>query len=162
MYQSAMDEEVFNVADIANYVKAYSEAEQAAFNRESELDALLSNINQDYKAQFVDFYPEVEDQKAYIAILNRYIKLYYFIAQFFELEARLHEFIVFAEVMAASLIKKGKTSELKLLLKNLEVSKGGLLLLDRLKMIIKHLKNPLQDMVGVVEMASLKLRLKKH
>jgi len=125
VYQSAMDEEVFSRDDIAKYVKANVEAEEAAFNRESELDALLSNINQDYKAQFVGFYPEVDDQKAYIAILNRYIKLYYFIAQFFELEAHLHEFIVFAEVMAARLIKKGKTSELKLLLKNIEVSRGG-------------------------------------
>ncbi len=120
-----MDEEVFSVADIAKYVKAYAEAEEAAFNRESKLDALLSNFNQDYKAQFVNFYPEAEKQKAYIAILNRYIKLYYFIAQFFELEARLHEFIVFAELMAGCLIKKSKISELKLLLKNIEVSRGG-------------------------------------
>jgi len=125
VYQSAIDAEVFSMDGIAKYVKAYAQAEEAAFNRESKLDALLSNINQDYEAQFLSFYPEVEEQKAYIAILNRYIKLYYFIAQFFELEPHLHGFIVFAEVMAASLIKKGKTSELKRLLKNIEVSKGG-------------------------------------
>jgi type I restriction enzyme R subunit len=125
VYQAAIDTEAFSPADINRYVQAYGAAEAAAKNRESELDALLSNINQDYKAQFAAFYPEADDRKAYIALLNRYIKLYYFIAQFFELEARLHEFIVFAEVMASCLVKKGKTSELKLLLKHIEVSKGA-------------------------------------
>lgn len=125
VYQAAIDTEAFSLDDISRYVLAYGEAEAAAKNRESELDALLSNINQDYKAQFSAFYPEADDRKAYIALLNRYIKLYYFIAQFFELEAHLHEFIVFAEIMASCLVKKGKTSELKLLLKHIEVSKGA-------------------------------------
>lgn len=75
--------------------------------------------------QFSCFYSEADDRKVYIALLNRYIKLYYFIAKFFELEAHLHEFIIFAEVMACVLIKKGKTSDLKLLLKHIEVSKGA-------------------------------------
>jgi type I restriction enzyme R subunit len=133
VYQAAIDTEVFSPADISRYVKAYGEAEDAAKLRESELDALLSNINQDYKAQFSSFYSEADDRKAYIALLNRYIKLYYFIAQFFELEQSLHEFIVFAEVMANCLVKKGNTSELKLLLKHIEVSKGAVTYIGKSK-----------------------------
>ena len=125
VYQSAIAAEVFSPEEISRYVTSYAETEKAAKNRVSEPDALLSNINQDYKVQFSCFYSEADDRKVYIALLNRYIKLYYFIAKFFELEAHLHEFIVFAEVMACALVKKGKTSELKLLLKHIEVSKGA-------------------------------------
>ncbi len=125
VYQAAIDTAVFSHADISRYVKVYGEAEDAAKLRESEPDALLSNINQEYKAKFSSFFTEADDRKAYIALLNRYIKLYYFIAQFFELEQSLHEFIVFAEIMACVLVKKGKVSELKLLLKHIEVSKGA-------------------------------------
>jgi len=41
------------------------------------------------------------------------------------LELKVNNFIVFAEVMADTLIKKGKTSELKQLLKNIELTKGA-------------------------------------
>jgi len=142
VYQAAIDTEVFSPADINGYVQAYGAAEAAAKNRESELDALLSNINQDFKARFSSFYPDADDRKTYIALLNRYIKLYYFIAQFFELEAHLHEFIVFAEVMASCLVKKGKTSELKLLLKHIEVSKGAVTYIGKSENDKKPTKKP--------------------
>lgn len=125
VFQEALDAEVFSAEEIATYVVAYLQAEQGAINRESERDAMLSNLDQEYKQQFDTFYPELEGRKTYVAILNRYIKLYYFIAQFFDLEPKLHEFIVFAEAMTRKLIKKGKVSELQALLKNVEVSKGA-------------------------------------
>lgn len=131
VYQEAIDAEVFSAADITRYVQAYGEAETAARSRESAADALLSNINQEYRKQFTAFFTEADDRKTYIALLNRYIKLYYFIAQFFELETGLHEFIVFSEAMASCLVKKGKTSELTLLLKHIEVSKGAVTYIGR-------------------------------
>jgi len=58
-------------------------------------------------------------------LLNRYKKLHYFIAKFFESEQHLHDFIVFAEVMSGKLIQTGKASELIQLLKHIEMSKGA-------------------------------------
>jgi len=125
VYQQVMDAHVFDAAEITAYVEAYGAAEKAARNRESELDASLSNINQEYKAKFNQTITDMDKRKAYVSLLNRYTKVYYFIAQFFELDNHLHEFVVFAEVMAGQLIKTGKTSELKLLMKHIEVSKGA-------------------------------------
>jgi type I restriction enzyme R subunit len=75
--------------------------------------------------QFKRALPKIEDQKNFVTLLRRYTKLYYFIAQFFELPAHLGSFIVFSEVMSDLLIKKGKTSELKKVLKNIDLSKGA-------------------------------------
>jgi type I restriction enzyme R subunit len=122
----AIDElEVFSEDEIETYIKAYVEAETEAKKGESTADALLSNINQNYREIFKNALPNIEDQKNYIGLLRRYTKLYYFIAQFYSLDYHLHEFIVFAEAMANTLIKRGKTSELTQLLKNVELSKGA-------------------------------------
>jgi type I restriction enzyme R subunit len=122
----AIDElEVFSEDEIETYTKAYIEAETEAKKGESTADALLSNINQNYREIFKKALPNIEDQKNYIGLLRRYTKLYYFIAQFYSLDYHLHEFIVFAEAMANTLIKRGKTSELTQLLKNVELSKGA-------------------------------------
>jgi type I restriction enzyme R subunit len=88
-------------------------------------DAILSNLNQDYRNTFKKKLPELEAQKSYVSLLRRYTKLCYFIAQFFELTPELNEFIVFAEVMGEILIRKGKTSEMKEFLKKVELSKGA-------------------------------------
>ena len=83
------------------------------------------NKNQIYREQFKRKLPDVEKQKEFVSRLCRYTKLYYFIAQFFTLEKRLQDFIVFAEVMSNLLIKQGKTSELSQLMKNIDLSKGA-------------------------------------
>lgn len=116
---------VFNRKEIETYVQAYIEAETQAKERNSNADALLSNINQTYRTKFKAKLPDVDKQKEYIGLLRRYTKLYYFIAQFFELEKPLNDFIVFAEVMNNLLVKKGKLSELSQLLKNVDLSKGA-------------------------------------
>src|SRR5690606_29061174 len=118
VYQMVDDLEIFSKEEIERYTKAYIEAENEAKKRQSNSDALLSNINQEYRENFKKKLPDMEDQKNYISLLRRYTKLYYFIAQFYELDYFLHEFIVFAETMSDMLMKKGKTSELTQLLKN--------------------------------------------
>lgn len=116
---------VFSEDEIEEYTKAYIDAEEEAKVRNSSPDALLSNINQEYRKIFKEKLPSIDDQKSYISLLTRYTKLYYFIAQFYALDYYLHGFIVFAESMANTLIKRGKNSELTQLLKNVELSKGG-------------------------------------
>jgi type I restriction enzyme R subunit len=125
LYKQIIDREVFTENEIQTYIEAYMDAEIEAKKRNSSADALLSNINQDYRTIFKTKLPKIEDQKEYISLLNRFVNLYYFIAQFFVLELKVNNFIVFAEVMAELLIKKGKTSELKQLLKNIELTKGA-------------------------------------
>lgn len=125
LYKQILNREVFTEKEIQTYIEAYMDAEIEARKRNSSADALLSNINQDYRTIFKTKLPKIEDQKEYISLLNRFVNLYYFIAQFFVLELKVNNFIVFAEVMAELLIKKGKTSELKQLLKNIELTKGA-------------------------------------
>lgn len=125
LYKQIIDREVFTEKEIQTYIEAYMDAEIEARKRNSKADALLSNINQDYRTIFKTKLPKIEDQKEFISLLNRFVNLYYFIAQFFVMELKVNNFIVFAEVMADLLIKKGKTSELKQLLKNIELTKGA-------------------------------------
>jgi len=125
LYKEIIATEVFSESEIEKYITAYMEAEEEARKRNSTADALLSNLNQDYRTIFKTKLPKIDDQKDYISLLNRFVNLYYFIAQFFVLELKVNNFIVFAEVMADTLIKKGKTSELKQLLKNIELTKGA-------------------------------------
>lgn len=125
LYKQIIDREVFTEKEIQSYIEAYMDAEIEARKRNSTADALLSNVNQDYRNIFKTKLPKIEDQKDYISLLNRFVNLYYFIAQFFVLDLKVNNFIVFAEVMADLLIKKGKTSELKQLLKNIELTKGA-------------------------------------
>lgn len=125
VYDAIDEYKVFSKEEINTYAKAYVEAEIEAKKGSSTADALLSNINQEYRETFKKALPNIEDQKNYIGLLRRYTKLYYFIAQFYSLDYHLHEFIVFAEAMSNTLIKRGKTSELTQLLKNVELSKGA-------------------------------------
>ncbi len=125
VYQQIERMEVFSDDQMKTYTKAFIQAENEAKKGESNADALLSNINQAYREIFKTKLPDTKDQKTYISFLNRYTKLYYFIAQFYPLDNELHEFIVFAETMANTLIKRGKTSELTQLLKNVDLSKGA-------------------------------------
>jgi type I restriction enzyme, R subunit len=116
---------IFSESEIEEYVSAFIKAENEAKLRNSTADANLSNINQDYRARFQRKLPNVERQRDYIKLLQRYTKLYYFIAQFYQLEKSLNDFIVFAEAMSLILVKKGKMSELSQLLKNVDLSKGA-------------------------------------
>lgn len=120
---------VFTEKEITSYVIAYlnaeKEAKKSSKDRKSILDALLSNVNQDYRIIFKEKLKTLEVQKKYVALLRRYTKLYFFIAQFFKLDQKLNEFIVFTEVMSDMLIRKGKTSEMKEFLKKVELSKGA-------------------------------------
>lgn len=125
LYNEIIKAAVFTESEIEKYITAYMEAEEEARKRNSTADALLSNLNQDYRTIFKAKLPKIEDQKAFVSLLSRFVKLYYFIAQFFELELKVNNFIVFAEVMSLLLIKKGKTSELNQLLKNIELTKGA-------------------------------------
>lgn len=125
LYDEIIACNVFSENDIESYVNSYIDAEEEARRRNSTADALLSNINQNYRIIFKDKLPTLEGQKNYVALLRRYTKLYYFIAQFFKLGNKLNEFIVFSEVMSELLIRKGKTSEMKELLKKIELTKGA-------------------------------------
>lgn len=125
LYKQIIDTEVFSEKEIEEYIKAYMKAEEQARKRKSTADALLSNLNQDYRTIFKTKLPSIEEQKQYIGLLRRFTNLYYFIAQFFVHDLKVNNFIVFAEVMADTLIKKGKNSELNQLLKNIELTKGA-------------------------------------
>ncbi len=142
VYNSVINKEVFNIEEISGYVKTFIEAEESAKKRISASDALLSNMNQDFCEKFNTFYPEMDKRKEYVALLNRYKSLYYFIAKFYPLEPELMDFIIFSESMSNILIKTGKTSELTKLLKYIELSKGAVNLIGETTNPNKNPKKP--------------------
>lgn len=125
LYREIRDFGAFNEEDIELYINAYLDAEEEARKRNSTADAILSDLDQQYRAMFKQRLPILENQKKYVSLLRRYEKLYYFISQFFKLEEELHEFTVFAAAMGNKLIRKGKTSEMKQFLKKVELHKGA-------------------------------------
>ena len=125
LHAEILNFKVFSEEEIELYINAYLDAEEEARKRNSTADAILSNLDVKYRKEFQDRLPVLEDRKRYVSLLRRYSKLYYFIAQFFSLEEKLNEFIVFTEVMGHKLIQKGKTSEMKKFLKNVELHKGA-------------------------------------
>lgn len=125
LFEAIAGRGAFTTEEVAKYIGEYIEAEEQAGARNATADAILSNSNQHYRALFKERMPDVDEQRAYIGMLVRYAKLYYFIAQFYTLEQRLHDFIVFAEAMANVLLKRGRTSELKQLMKYVELTKGA-------------------------------------
>ena len=125
VYQTILSQEVFTEDHVTKFVEVYIKAEKAAHQRKSAMDALLSNIVQEYRVIFETAISEMDERKKYVSLLKRYTKQYYFIAKFYELPDILHHFIVFAEGIADRLLNHGKTSELGLLLKNIQVSKGA-------------------------------------
>jgi len=124
-YQAVLDFEIFSTGEIQNYITAFIQAEKDAIKRISDGDTELSKLNVAYRKKFQVDCTDAEQRKEFIYLLNRYKKLYYFLAQFFELEQELHDFVIFAESMSERLINKGKKSELISLMKYLDVSKAG-------------------------------------
>ena len=125
VYSDIREYGVFTDEEVSTYIDAYSLAEEKARVGNSTTDAYLSNMNQRYRQIFKEKLKTIDQQRSYLSFLNRYTKLFCFIAQFYELDKYLERFIVFAEVMSNILIKRGKTSELTQLLKNVELKKGA-------------------------------------
>lgn len=125
LYEKIIATEIFTEPEIDAYINAYILADEEARKRNSTADALLSNMNLEYRELFRKRRPSIEDRKNYISLLKRFTKLFRFAAQFFIYELSVNNFIVFAEVMGDMLIKKGKTSEMTQLLRNIELTKGA-------------------------------------
>ncbi len=125
LYSAVIEFGVFDKDEITKCVETFLKSEEDAINRDSSGDTAFTNLVQAYRKKFKEKLKTVEAQKQYVALLRRYEKVYYFIAQFFELEDHLNEFVNFSKVMGQLLIKKGKTSELKQFIKKVELSKGA-------------------------------------
>ncbi|MDZ7690747.1 MAG: DEAD/DEAH box helicase family protein [Balneolaceae bacterium] len=125
VYDEVYSFEVFSKEQIENYIEQYRETEEKAKKGDSSADTVLSNLNQEFREVFKTELPAVEDQKRYISLLNRYTNLYYFIGQFFSFPEHLKNFIVFAEGMATVLERKGKTTDLKKHLQDIDLKKGA-------------------------------------
>ena len=85
LYKQIIDREIFTDDEIQAYIEAYMDAEIEAKKRNSTADAILSNLNQDYRSIFKSKLPKIEDQKEFIGFQNRFVNLYYFIDEFFVL-----------------------------------------------------------------------------
>jgi type I restriction enzyme R subunit len=67
----------------------------------------------------------LEERKAFVHLLARYVKSFHFLSCFFTFPRELKEFAAFAEYVGPQLIKKGKISDLMKLIRQTEVIKAA-------------------------------------
>lgn len=125
VYEKVLSFDVFSEKEINDYVKLFLKTEEGAGQGESGSDTELSRVNQEFRRKFKERMPKPEDQRIFIGLLRRYSKLYYFISQFFNTKEVHNSFVIFTEMMSNILVKKGKTSELIQILKNIDLTKGA-------------------------------------
>lgn len=68
---------------------------------------------------------DLEDRKAFVYLLARYVKSFHFMSNFFSFAPELKQFATFAEVVGAQLIKQGSVSDLMKQIRQTEVVKAA-------------------------------------
>ncbi|GAB4054891.1 DEAD/DEAH box helicase family protein [Spirosoma litoris] len=114
------DEAVFSTTQIEAYIKQLELAEQ-----DSEKDAKLQSLTVAYRKQFEQRYSERNDRRSYVGLLNRFVKLYYFLSNFYDASAH-RSFALFADALGQQLLRD-PTNQIPLseLLKNVYLERGA-------------------------------------
>ena len=125
LYKEIINQNVFTEDQLRDYVEAYQKAESKASEKQSTLDAILSNINVAYKKIVEQKLPKLDERRAYISLLSRYKKQFYFIAKFYSLEEKFGTLCSFIEAAELSLFKNNSESQLKKALENIKLVRGA-------------------------------------
>jgi type I restriction enzyme R subunit len=79
----------------------------------------------DLRASFQNKITDMEQRKAFVYLLARFVKSFHFLTCFFSYSSAVQEFVVFAEWVGPQLIKQGNVSELMKQIRQTEVVKGA-------------------------------------
>lgn len=77
------------------------------------------------RSRFQDKLTHLDERKAFVYLLARYVKTYHFLINFFSYAPELAEFVGFAEYVGPQLIKIGKVSDLMKQIRQTEVIKAA-------------------------------------
>jgi len=106
---------VFSQADAADFVR------KSATNTDAQMQFIVNGL----RARFQKTIAALEERKAFVYLLARFVKSFHFLTCFFTYPAEIREFAAFAEYVGPQLIKQGPISELMKQIRQTEVVKAA-------------------------------------
>lgn len=88
-------------------------------------DANLQTAVRALRGRFQTHFADLEDRKAFVHLLARFVKSFHFLTCFFTYPQKIREFAAFAEYVGPQLIKEGTVSELMKLIRQTDVVKAA-------------------------------------
>lgn len=106
---------VFSQEDADSFVKLLANGTDA------QVQMVVNGLRVRFQASITD----LEQRKAFVYLLGRFVKSYHFLTCFFSYPEELARFAAFAEYVGPQLIKQGSVSELMQLIRKTEVVKAA-------------------------------------
>lgn len=116
LYVEIMAYGVFNQEMIDKYIETANEGN----------DPVFAALSLAFRTYFEKTITDIDERKAFVNLLWKYVKKFNFFAQFFQIDDILTQFAFFADLVAGKLIKIGTESSLKKALKNITVEKASI------------------------------------
>ncbi|MBI4787103.1 MAG: type I restriction endonuclease subunit R [Chloroflexi bacterium] len=115
LYTEILAAGVFTPNDAAELCKAL------ATGTDAQAQFLVNALRTRFQARI----PELEDRKAFVYLLARFVKSYHFLTCFYSYAPGVSEFATFAEYVGPQLIKQGSVSELMKQIRQTQVVKAA-------------------------------------
>jgi type I restriction enzyme R subunit len=115
LHKEILAAEVFTQADASALVKL------VAANLDAQAQFTVSGL----RARFQERISDLEERKAFVYLLARFVKSFHFLTCFFTYHPELGEFAAFAEYVGPQLIKEGSVSELMKQIRATDVVKAA-------------------------------------
>ena len=106
---------MFTQDDAKNVIKLI------AVGNDAQVQFAVNGLRSRFHAKIAD----VEERKAFVYLLARFVKSFYFLSCFFTYSSEIREFAVFAEYVGPQLIKQGSVSDLMKQIRQTEVIKAA-------------------------------------
>ena len=123
LYESILAGKIFDQADADKIVGLMDQVE----------DARLQDEVSSLRARFQNSLPDMEDRKTFVYMLEKFVKVYYFMAVFFQYPRNIEAFTAFAEYVGPQLIKKASVSDLMRLIRKTKVIKANVKYVEEVK-----------------------------
>ncbi len=123
LYAAILSEKIFDQTD----------ADQMADLMEQNRDALVQQRVAELRGRFQERLFDPDQRKSFVYLLEKFVKVYYFMAGFFHYPPHISVFVSFAEIVGPQLIKKGAVSDLMKLIRKIKVIKANVEFVDEVR-----------------------------
>ena len=117
LYGRILSQAIFNAEDAEKVTRL------VAAGTDAPLQYAVHALRQRFRERLTD----KDDRKAFVYLLARFVKTYYFMAQFFDFPEAIDHFAVFADYVGPQLIKQGSISDLMKQVRNTRVIKANVI-----------------------------------
>jgi type I restriction enzyme R subunit len=115
LYAEILAAGIFTQKDVADFVKL------AATGTDAQVQFFVNALRTRFQAKLAD----LEDRKAFVYLLARFVKSFHFLTCFFSYSPEIKECAAFAEYVGPQLIKQGSVSDLMKQIRQTEVIKAA-------------------------------------